>query len=139
LLPSRGLAVELVLPLLVLPPLADEPRGTACPSELPPPFELPPRRCWSARSDRGARIGWLGALFPIQPAPALDDEELSPALDAAGDDEEDEDEEEADPPLSRGTADPTVSPFDERDPACPAQAGASPSVKADAISPTVNF
>jgi hypothetical protein len=49
--------VELVLPLLVLPPLADEPRGTACPSELPPPFELPPRRCWSARSDRGARIG----------------------------------------------------------------------------------
>jgi hypothetical protein len=129
---------------LVLAPLADEPRGTACPSELPPPFELPPRRCWSARSDRGARIGWLGdALFPIQPAPALEDDELPLELDAAGadDEEEDEGEDEADdpPPLSRGTADPTVSPFEERDPACPAQAGESPSVKADAISPTVNF
>jgi hypothetical protein len=84
-------------------------------------------------------------LFPIQPAPALEDDELPLELDAAGDDDaeedegEDEDEDDPPPPLSRGTADPTVSPFEERDPACPAQAGESPSVKADAISPTVNF
>jgi hypothetical protein len=44
-----------------------------------------------------------------------------------------------DPPLSRGTADPTVSPFDGREPAWPAQTGAKLSVKAEAISPTVSL
>jgi hypothetical protein len=80
-------------------------------------------------------------LLPIQPAfdpelsepePLLADPELvDPPPDGAGDDDP--------PPLSRGAADPTVSPFDGRDPACPAQTGARLSVKADAISATVSF
>jgi hypothetical protein len=131
------LAVE-----LVSPPLPEDPRGTARPDDEPPPFEPPPRRCCSARSDRGAGCRSGRALPPIQPAfdPELSEPEplladpdvVEPPPDGAG-------AEGADPPLSRGAADPTVSPFDGRDPACPAQTGARLSVKAEAISPTVSF
>jgi hypothetical protein len=125
---------------LVSPPLPEDPRGTARPDDDPPPFEPPPRRCCSARSERGAGCRSGRALPPIQPAfdpelsePLVADPEVlepPPPLEGA---------EGADPPLSRGTADPTVSPFDGRDPACPAHTGARLSVKADAISPTVSF
>jgi hypothetical protein len=129
----------------VLPPLPEDPRGTARPVVVPP-FEPPPRRPCSARSDRGAlAVSGAGELLPIQPAPLFDedDPELAPA---DGLDDPDPDEAEPPPPLSRGTAEPTVSPFDGRDPdwesgadRCPAHAGARLSVKAEAINPTVNF
>jgi hypothetical protein len=133
-------AVDFVSPPL---PEDEDPRGTARPDEDPPPFDPPPRRWSSARSDRGAGCRSGRELPPIQPAfaPELsepdplgaDPDVVEPPPEGAGLEDEDP------PPLSRGTADPTVSPFDGREPACPAHAGARLKVKAEAISPTVSF
>ena len=76
----------------------------------------------------------------------LPDDPDDPA-DEDPDDEDPADEDPEDPPLSRGTAVPTVSPFEGRDPDCPpsgadlwpAHAGARLRVNAEAIKPTVSF
>jgi hypothetical protein len=121
---------------LVLPPLPDEPRGTARPEAVPPP-----RRCPS-RSERGAgraSLGWEPQLLPEPP----DEEPPEEPPDEDPPDEDPDEEPEEPPPLSRGTADPVVSPLDGRDPdwasRAAAPAGAILSVKAEAINPTVSF
>jgi hypothetical protein len=79
-------------------------------------------------------------LPPIQAPPPDDESEPPPEL------LPDEEELDPPPPLSRATAVPTVSPFEGRDPESPdgadrwpANAGERPTVKAETISPTVNF
>jgi hypothetical protein len=109
--------VEPVLPAF-RPPAS--PRGTACPV-LPDP---PRRRC-SAASARSGRIGARSRTgAPTHGAgdeddPAFDDpppavEELPPPdeLDGAGA------LDPPSPPPPRGTAEPTVSPFEGRDDCC---------------------
>ena len=120
----------------MLPPLPDEPRGTARPEAVPPPRRCPSR---SARGAGRASLGWEPQLLPELP-----DEELPEEPPDEEPPEEDPDEEpEEPPPLSRGTADPVVSPLDGRDPdwasRAAAPAGARLSVKAEAINPTVSF
>jgi hypothetical protein len=132
----------------VRPP--DSPRGTARPVVVPDP---PVRRCSaaSARSMRSGRTGSrsrTGALAHGADEPSeLDPEEPPLELDeepALGEDELDEPES---PPPPRGTAEPTVSPFDGRDDCCSpcgrprsswAQADPTLSVNAAATSPIEN-